>query len=275
MPHAAFADLADQTPERTRAWLEDVLQGTILLPRATHDATPATVLLRNEPTLPPIARRNLQAAVEALFSQVLVGDSSARSTEWVRSLCELVVRLKLEPLAWRVPEFVDDAVLFERRPFDHRVALMNVITDLRCPVRPGFWQDLSARDPGRYAILAFSALLFSHPTQALDLLPQLPDDTQVGEAFQVLWSLRADDLSARALDEAQVQARALHSRCRPAIQVALDGVLPPPHVQVAAPDNARAAQASGSLGAANALRCALRQRDPHAPFAPVTARLAA
>jgi hypothetical protein len=195
MPHAAFAYLADQTPEQTRAWLEAVLEGTILLPRATHDATPATVLLRNEPTLPPIARRNLQAAVEALFSKVLTDGSAARSTEWVQSLCELVVRLKLEPLAWRVPEFVDDAVSFEGRSFDHRVALLNVITDLRCPVRPGFWQDLSARDPGRYAILAVSALLISHPEQALHLLPQLPDDERVGEALEVLWSICADEIA--------------------------------------------------------------------------------
>jgi hypothetical protein len=273
----AFARLEDQPIEQTTAWLDAVLAGEVTLPSPTRDDTPAGALLRSEPALPPIARRNVAAAVEALFSQLLAPRGSTtradpRSTPWVRGLCELVVRLRLEHLGWRVPELVADAASFDALPFDQRVALLHIITDLRCPVRPGFWQQLTARDPDRYAILSVSALFVVHPTEAVALLPALPDDARVGEALQVLWRIRIDALSERARAEAQAQAVALRPQCRPAIREALGGVL-----GAVAPAVDTERQASSSLGGQGTtpLREALLQRDPNASFEPAVARLLA
>lgn len=191
MLHPAFSGLEALTMRETDGWLRASLRGEVMLPRATPDELPALVITRHALRLPPNARRNLQAAVEALFLEALAAPGEVEAT-WLTALCDLAVRLELRDLAARVVAQVERPAEFDRWPAQQRAALLHVITDLRHPVPASFWSKLAERDPARYALLAVSALLSRDPEAAIALLPLLPDDPEVVAALRVLWFIELD-----------------------------------------------------------------------------------
>lgn len=174
------------TPQERLVWLESALRG-FHLPQSGHDSSPVDDILCHTRGLPSGAQGEVRGAIETLFLQTLA--TEAPPPDRMEGLCELVVRLKIPQVAWHVPDVVERAETFDRRPFKQRVALLHVITDLECPVWPGFWGALAARDQ-RYVILAVSALLRTGKrAEAEALVPALPKDERVQLALEVLRTL--------------------------------------------------------------------------------------
>jgi hypothetical protein len=256
MLHPAFSGLEALTLQETEGWLRAALRGEVMLPRATPDELPAWVITRHELRLPPIARRNLQAAVEALFLEALSAPGEVEET-WLTALCDLAVGLELRDLAARVVAQVERSAEFDRWPARQRAALLHMITDLRYPVPVSFWSKLAERDPARYALLTVSALLSRDPEAAIALLPLLPDEPEVAGALRVLWFIELDGLKEARLQALREVAREVAPRCVAGVRDHLASWAPPP---AAAPSR---------------LSEVLRRRSPSYRPVPMPARLAA
>jgi hypothetical protein len=267
----AFESLDGVSRDAVRAWLDQAMDERVQLPRAFPDEDAAHVILRHEPTFPPVLRRDLCAAVSALFASGIGQDRTDR----LRALADLVVRLDLRDSGTLALTVVSDAERCAALPAEHVIVLLHVITDLRIPTPDGFWRTLAERDPAAWAVAAMGALLPERPTEALGLLPLVPDRLDALEALDLLFTVDLDALPEVELAHARDAARRHLTACRPRVAArAAEWAGPAPAMTPLRGEAARAAELVGSAPAQrHPLRAALaaKHRLPN----PQPARLAA
>ncbi len=182
----------DLSHDEIRVWLARALHGQESLPRLTPDESLHLGVLRLEKTQKPAARDSLRDGCLQLVRQFCADGRG--ETAYIEELLCLASAFKspetvqlLAQLARGFPQYPDISV-------EIRVAVLAALVDTPPPQPPAFWDDILKQDPEKYAALALSGVLATHPTQAIRMLPAMPDAERAGQAAALKLDLAWDDL---------------------------------------------------------------------------------
>ncbi len=175
-----------------RFWLERALHGRETLPRLTPDESPHLGILRLEKTLKQPARDSLRDGCVQLVRQFC--RDGRGETGYVLELLGLAA-------AFRSPETIQMLAQLARRfpqvpgiSLDVRFAVLAALVDTPPPQPPGFWESILTQSPQDYGAMALSGVLATHPAQAIQMLPAMPDTERAGQAAALKIELAWDDL---------------------------------------------------------------------------------
>ncbi len=188
----ASMSISELSHNEIRDWLSRALRGKESLPRLTPDESPHLGILRLEKTLKPAARDSLRDACYELVREFCVdgiGDAA-----YVEELLALTSAFKKPESVQLLAQLVDRFPQLPQTSDEVRLAVLAALVDTPPPQPPAFWQGVLKQDPEKYAGLALSGLLATHPAQAINLLPAMPDTERAGQAVALKLDLTWDDL---------------------------------------------------------------------------------
>ena len=182
----------DLSHEEIRAWLRRALRGQETLPLLTPDEAPYLGILRLDKSLKPAARDSLRDGSLQLVR--LFCEDGLGETSYLEQLLALTaafgnpdaVRM-LAQLARTFPQMPQISV-------EIRLAVLATLVDTPPPQPVEFWDCILKQNPKDYAGLALSGVLATNPTQAINMLPLMPNDERIGQAAALKLDLVWDNL---------------------------------------------------------------------------------
>lgn len=206
--------------KRVTAWLEDVLAGRKVLPVGMPGDDVADTLVDLEPCLDDLPRRAFHDAVRKLVQQYV----KRNEPEPLRLLLRVAVQCEYHSvgrdLAVRGTRAPQD---FDALPPDSRCRILSAIQDLHVTLAPEFWEKLAQRDAALYGGIAFSALVAADPARAINLLPQLPPNSDaLTDVFEIHLTLAWESANRVRREQMRQALAAMVSRCPEATRDALN-----------------------------------------------------
>lgn len=181
-----------RSPEEVHAWLRRALSGLEAVPRLTPDESLYLGIVRFEKTLNSTTREDLRGGTLQLVRSFCQDGSG--EPDYLEQLIALAA-------AFRDPESVYSLANLARKfpkmkqiPIEIRLATFAALVDTPPPQSPGFWNDILKQDPEKYAGLALSGVLTTIPTQAVSMLPSMPNTKRAGQAAALKLDLAWDYL---------------------------------------------------------------------------------
>jgi hypothetical protein len=213
--------LDDLSRDDLQLWLREALRDHRALPKLTHDEPPDVAILRAEPTLDRITRRDL---ADACVNLIRVFVASPEDDEhYLRALLGLAVGLDLTD---RVAPLIC-AAEFDGLPAVIQRGLLEGLINLRSLQKPEFWYRHLDRSPTELSLTALAGLLATTWIAGIELLPRLEGDEALAFAAAVLVEQALEDLAPAERDRcARALADVLPS-CNPAIRDAIRVVVGP------------------------------------------------
>jgi len=180
------------THDQIRQWLDRALRGQESLPHLTNDEPSYLAILRLEKSLRPATRDSLREGCRQLLSQFCLRGEG--ETEYLHQLLGLATTFNnwenaqmLAELAYRFPGLTEPS-------HEIRLSVLSALVDMSPPQTLEFWDRVRQQEPEHYGLLALSGTLATHPEEAVEILPQLPDDPHTGGAAALILELTWDDL---------------------------------------------------------------------------------
>ena len=183
------------TPEELKTWLARALSGHETPPRVAPDEYPHLAILRLEKSLKQPLRESLRDACLALVREFCA--AAQGEPEYLQELLALLAALNLPQganmlaqLARRLPEL-------PRLSLEIRLKILATLVDMSPPQPSEFWYEILEQDKVNYSGLALSGVLATNPTEAIDMLPLMPDSVRAGQSAALKLDLVWDDLPRR------------------------------------------------------------------------------
>lgn len=185
----------DMSHDEIRKWLKRALNGHEQLPRFTPDESPFIAILRLEKTLKPATRDSLRDGCMRLVSDFC---KDGRGETWyLDGLLSLAKAFKnpatvhiLAQMSQRFPQMPELAG-------EIRLAVLATLVDTPPPQQPVFWENMLKQDPEKYSGLVLSGLLATNWGRAIEMLPEMPDSDEAGQATALILDLTWDELSLK------------------------------------------------------------------------------
>ncbi len=208
-------ELVDELKEKPRMafkeWLRKCLLGEIALPKAMPDDEPWDLLSDLDIYITDAARRNLEEGLKELLTDTIeeieecakkfdTRTQNIQKSEVFVPLLRVIVDLDLRSLAGRLGEFVKNEQAFFQLDADTRQRVLASMVDLRSPQEQSFWKNVCISDPGIHGGIAFAALATRNLISALELLPNIPENSSALDAIAdvhlplILESLTTDEI---------------------------------------------------------------------------------
>jgi len=205
------------------AWLREALHDRRTLPKLTHDEPPDLAILRLEPTLDRMTRRDLETASLALVRGIT--PSTSGDEDYLRALLNLVeglgMRDKVAPLLVAICSDED----FQRVPEEIQRILLEGLINLRSIQPRVFWLAHYERAPDALEVTALAGLLATTWSAGVDLLPRLSDTEEAAFAAATLIEQALEDLSPSAREHGLLELRRVLGDCAPSLREALADLL--------------------------------------------------
>lgn len=185
----------DMSHDEIREWLKRALNGYEQLPRLTPDESPFIAILRLEKTLKPATRDSLRDGCVRLVSDFCKDGQG--ETAYMEQLLLLAAAFKnpetlhmLAQMALRFPQMPELAV-------EIRLAVLATLVDTPPPQQPAFWENILKQNAEEYSGLVLSGLLAMNWARAIEMLPEMPDSDEAGQATSLILDLTWDELSLK------------------------------------------------------------------------------
>lgn len=185
----------DMTHDEIREWLKRALDGQEQLPRLTQDESPFIAILRLEKKLKPAARDSLRTGCHKLVREFC--DDGQGEPRYLQQLLSLAAAFKNPETVYMLAQI---ALRFPRMPelaAEIRLAVLATLVDTPPPQQPAFWENMLKQDPEKYSGLVLSGLLATNWGKAIEMLPEMPDSDEAGQATALILDLTWDELSLK------------------------------------------------------------------------------
>lgn len=199
-------------------WLGAALRGQQPLPRVTPDEAPHLAIVRLEQMQEAPTRRAIETACNNLLRQFCWEGAGEKA--YVKQLLGLAAQLKT---AESIPMLIALRHRFKELPnleLEVRLAVLAVLAVLTMGVPPQsyeFWYAVLQEDKTNYAARAISGALAWDKMQALQMLPELPDNAQLGSSTMLKLDMAWDSLPFEMRERFVAEIQAILPRCGAAL----------------------------------------------------------
>lgn len=193
-------------------WLRSALMGNEALEKTSADEPNHLSILRAEQTLLPEIRRSIRLSSMHLLREFCAIRNCDEN--YSRELLFLVGALKDYEATSVLENF---ALTFEEEPkvrTSIRQLVLGVLVDSPMPLSIDFWKKMLREDSLNQAGMAFSGLLGIDIYKAIEMLPLMPDDDEVGQFSALNLDLARDSLEPEERSKFIGAVRAILPRCR-------------------------------------------------------------
>jgi hypothetical protein len=201
--------------DQIREWLSLALQGQKTLPRLTPDESHHLGIMRLEQAQEPATRRSINGACNELLRQFVEQEQAQAQGETVYAEELLLLASKL-----KAPESIARLSALAQRPDQFsgfalaiRHLILAILADASPPQSIQFWRKMLQQDRINYAGMALAGALAVDPMQAVQLLPDMPDEEDSGEYAALNIDLAWDDLPHGRRGHFEVAIEAILTRC--------------------------------------------------------------
>ncbi len=199
----------DLNHAQIEAWLGTALRDQQPLPRLTPDEAAHLAIARLEQMQEAPTRRAIEAACNNLLRQFCRAGEGEK--DYVKQLLGLAAQLKT---AESIPMLVDLRHRFKELPnleLEIRLAVLAVLTMGVPPQSYEFWYAVLQEDKINYAARAISGALAWDKMQALQMLPELPNNARLGSSTMLKLDVARANLPVEMREQfvAAIQAQGL------------------------------------------------------------------